>query len=221
MPKSKAGVMKTYDSISESFDIKRYKPWPDTVEFAKIFKKGDLILDIGCGNGRDMRHFESSGLKVVGLDISRGQLEIVRSRATRAPLLAQGELCQLPVKGNSADGAILVATIHHLTNPDDRSLALKEVWRCLKPGGRCLLGVWAREQKKFERHLADAPDILKEFWEPGDILLDWKMPDGKIYKRYYHLFSEQEFKDLLARSEFKVDKIYFSCDNWYALVRKK
>lgn len=212
--------MKTYDSISESFDIKRYKPWPDTVEFAKLFKKKDLILDIGCGNGRDMRHFESVGLKVLGLDISRGQLKIVKSRAMKVPFLVQGDVCQLPVKSGSADGINLVATIHHLTNPDDRSLALREVWRCLKPRGRCLLGVWAREQKKFERHLADAPDVLKEYWEPGDILLDWKMPDGKIFKRYYHLFSKVEFEELLARSKFKVEKFYFSCDNWYALVRK-
>ena len=52
------------------------------------------------------------------------------------------------------------------------------------------------------------------------MLLDWKMPDGRIFKRYYHLFSEKEFDDMLAGTDFVVIERFYSCDNHYAVLRK-
>jgi hypothetical protein len=54
----------------------------------------------------------------------------------------------------------------------------------------------------------------------GDMLLDWKLPDGRVFKRYYHLFSEKEFDILVKGSNFTVEKQYFSADNHYAVLRK-
>ena len=219
--KSKRAIMRTYDAIASDFDITRYKPWPSTIEFAKLFKKGELVLDLGCGNGRDMRHFQSLGIRVAGSDISRGQLQVVRERADAVPLLVQGDVCQLPFRGNIAQGAILVATLHHLTDHDERLLALKEAHRCLAPGGKCLVSGWAREQPKFEPNMARAREELGEQWEPGDMLLDWKLPDGRVFPRYYHLFSKEEFAKLLAASDFLIEKTEFVSDNHYALVTKQ
>lgn len=220
MLKSKSGIIRTYDSIAPDFDETRYKPWPDTIEFAKRFDKGDLILDLGCGNGRDLRHFESVGLNVAGVDISMGQLKVVKQRAEAPPMLVRGDVCSLPFKDETADGAILVATLHHLPTAEERSLAVSEVWRSLVAGGKCLVGVWAREQPKFVENMERARNELGEDWEPGDMLLDWKMPDGRVFPRYYHLFSEEEFSDLLTASDFEVERKYFSCDNHYAILSK-
>lgn len=218
--KSKPDVMKTYDAIAEDFDGTRYKPWPDTIEFAKRFSREDLILDLGCGNGRDLRHFESLGINVAGLDFSIAQLKVVQSRARTTPLIVCGDVCNLPFTDNLADGAILVATLHHLTSESERLTALREVHRCLKPGGLALLGVWAQGQTKFEENLHKAKAELGGDWEPGDMLLDWKMPGGKTFPRYYHLFAGEEFDDLLAMTEFKIEITYFSCDNFYGILRK-
>lgn len=221
MFKSKLGIMRTYDSIASDFNITRYKPWPSTEKFANHFEKGDLILDLGCGNGRDLRHFESKGIKIVGLDISSEQLKVVRARAKEVPMLVRGDVCELPFGSGSARGAILVATLHHLVNEEERVNALCEVHRCLKNGGRCLAGVWAREQKKFEENMDNAKSELGEAWEAGDMLLDWKMPSGTIFKRYYHLFSEEEFDGLLGRTPFTVVGREFVCDNHYAVLEKR
>lgn len=52
------------------------------------------------------------------------------------------------------------------------------------------------------------------------MLLDWKLPDGRVFPRYYHLFSKKEFADLLANSRFHVEEQEFVSDNHYALVTK-
>jgi tRNA (uracil-5-)-methyltransferase TRM9 len=218
--KRKRDIIETYDAIAEDFDITRYRPWPETVGFAKLFEEGDLVLDLGCGNGRDTRHFDSLGMEVLGLDISRGQLNVVRRRADALPILVQGDVCALPIRDNVADGAILAATLHHLPDPESRNDALRETFRCIKPGGLALVGVWAREQHKFEVNFRDAKESLSEDWEPGDMLLDWRLPNDSVFKRYYHMFSEEEFDNLLASSDFKVERRWFSCDNHYALLMR-
>ena len=224
MKKSKSAVKEVYDAIAQDFDITRYKPWPDTIRFAERFSPGNHILDLGCGNGRDLRFFEEQGFRVTGLDISGGQLFTVRKRAVSEgkslPDVLQGDVASLPFQDNTADGAILVATLHHLPEPGQRKAALEEAYRVLKPGGLCLVGTWAAEQPKFKDNMAQAKEEFQHDWEPGDMLLDWKMPDGRIFKRYYHLFSEKEFDGLLAGTDFEVLERFFSVDNHYAILRR-
>lgn len=220
MKKTKASIIQTYDAIADDFDSTRYKPWPDTIRFVKRFTAGQLVLDLGCGNGRDLRFLAEKGVKVIGLDISAGQLAVVRRRSERPPMLVRGDVACLPIVSEIADGAILVATLHHLTEPGDRLAALSEAHRCLKAGGCCLVGVWGAEQPRFKENIRHAREEFQGEWEEGDMLLDWKLPDGRVFKRYYHLFSEKEFDGLLARTGFAVEERYGSADNHYAILRK-
>lgn len=220
MKKSKSDIARTYDAIAENFDATRYLPWPDTKKFAGFFSPGQLVLDLGCGNGRDMRLFEEKGMKVIGLDFSSGQLSSVIKKANAQPILVMGDVVNLPFRSGMADGALLGAVLHHIPEPGERITALKEAHRCLKPGGLCLAGVWAAEQPKFRENLAQAKFEFQHDWEPGDMLLDWNLPDGRVFKRYYHLFTEKEFGKLLAATEFEVVERWFSCENHYAILRK-
>ncbi len=43
-------------------------------EIDKIFKPGDIVLDIGCGTGIDTLHMAERGIKVVAADISSKML---------------------------------------------------------------------------------------------------------------------------------------------------
>jgi hypothetical protein len=54
----------------------------------------------------------------------------------------------------------------------------------------------------------------------GDMLLDWKLPDGRVFKRYYHLFFEKEFDNLLSESQFDVVERFYSAENHYAILKK-
>merc|ERR1719154_102453 len=54
----------------------------------------------------------------------------------------------LGLKDSIADGIICIAVLHHLTTDQRRIIALKEMMRVLKDGGKVLVYVWAKDQKK-------------------------------------------------------------------------
>ncbi|MCK4757884.1 MAG: class I SAM-dependent methyltransferase, partial [Thermoplasmata archaeon] len=174
----------------------------------------------------------SKGMRVLGIDISMGQLELARTRTMREfPDLcgnydfATGDVEQLPVREKSMDVVLYIATLHHLTNPEARLASMREIHRCLKPGGLCLVSAWAREQEKFAEELARGESEIEDGWEEGDMLLPWHLKDGdtvvgEIYLRYYHLFSGEEFDELMKSTGFEVLDRYVASNNHYAILQK-
>ena len=53
-------VHDVYDEIYEHFDETRQKCWPRVNDFLSELKTGDILIDIGCGNGK---YFQNSPLK--------------------------------------------------------------------------------------------------------------------------------------------------------------
>ena len=49
-------VNKIYEEIAEHFDVTRVNKWDWVVDFLDKFKDQELILDLGCGNGRNMEY---------------------------------------------------------------------------------------------------------------------------------------------------------------------
>ena len=49
-------------------------------------------------------------------------------------------------RSNAFDVCICIAVVHHLSTPERRLVALKELVRIVRPGGRILVSVWAFEQ---------------------------------------------------------------------------
>ena len=54
----------------------------------------------------------------------------------------------------------------------------------------------------------------------GDVYVPWTRKDGKVHKRFYHLFSEDELRDLIKQTEFEIGDVYRVKDNYYAKVGK-
>lgn len=45
-------ICKVYEEISDHFSETRHTPWPNIVEFCKSFRTGQILIDVGCGNGK-------------------------------------------------------------------------------------------------------------------------------------------------------------------------
>jgi SAM-dependent methyltransferase len=90
---------------------------------------GGLILDIGCGLGRDLARLESHGLRAIGIDLSAAMLARVAGGA--APL-AQADAARLPFRTASVDGIRIERTLQHVADP---AAVLDELARVLRPGG--------------------------------------------------------------------------------------
>lgn len=95
-------------------------------------KPGSLIIDLGCGSGRDLKHFSDAGYVGVGLDYSLPLLRMAASYSQQPVVL--GDLRALPFNRHSFDVAWAIASLLHLPR-DSVGTALREVRFCLKPRG--------------------------------------------------------------------------------------
>jgi len=124
---------------------------PDLERMLKL--KGDEnALDVGCGLGRmaiGVAKLLTTG-KVVGIDIW-DKLEILSNRPERAYKNAEiegvrdkvefktGNVLSIPFPDDSFDVVTCSSVVNNLHTEAEKSNALKEIFRVLKPGGRFFL----------------------------------------------------------------------------------
>lgn len=89
-------------------------------------------LDVGTGTGRAVPALAQAGWTVVGVDVSRDQLERARDRVGPGTDLLVADAHSLPFEDAAFDAALSCFT--H-TDFDDPAVAFREVARVLRPGG--------------------------------------------------------------------------------------
>jgi ubiquinone/menaquinone biosynthesis C-methylase UbiE len=234
-------VMVTYNEIADDFDPTRLHPWPETVEFVKGLPKGVRVLDLGCGNGRNSVYLTEQGLQTVGIDFSHKMLKIAVEKIASLkvndpPMFVQADITELPFRTSTFNAAIFIAALHHIPDDMQRLAAMDELYRSMKPGGTALISVWAFDQPKFRDVLEEQAETGDKKIVPknraenepssvpngssGDVYVPWARKDGKVFKRFYHLFRENEFEELVNRSRFEVSDVYRVKDNYYARLVK-
>ena len=144
-----------YNLIADEFDLYRVKVWPCVGTFLRKCNSSDLLLDIGCGNGKNI--IGNMHLNFKGLDFSEKLVSICQSKNLD---VVEASMTSMPYEDNMFDGFIAVASYHHLSNDNDRMKTLNEMYRVLKPGGRGLIVVWASEQYQTE---SDILGFKKDF----------------------------------------------------------
>ncbi len=100
-----------------------------------------LLLDLGCGHGRFLRHFAPRAERLLGLDRSRRLLDIAREGLDAKPLTQSVELIwasatDIPLASESTDTITCVRVVQHIP---DQDAAYREIRRVLRPGGRLIL----------------------------------------------------------------------------------
>lgn len=102
--------------------------------------EGDRILEIGCGLGSDSRQIAKKGGHVVSLDLSFNNAYLTQKGATLLGLDKSKVICadaeNLPFKDGSFDATYSFGVLHHTPNTKK---AIDEIYRVLKPGGKCVI----------------------------------------------------------------------------------
>jgi len=97
--------------------------------------RGRMVLDAGCGSGRYLRELDSRGAKAIGIDLSAPMLTRARQST---PRIARADIRALPFDARSLD---LVVCALALGDIAELELALQEIARVLRPGGRVIYSV--------------------------------------------------------------------------------
>jgi len=99
-------------------------------------RAGERLLDVGCGTGHWSRFFLSLRYDVHGIDISPEMIAVARTSVPGCDFDV-ADACALPFEDASFDVVAAMATLEFIRDPP---AALREMSRCVKPGGSLLIG---------------------------------------------------------------------------------
>jgi ubiquinone/menaquinone biosynthesis C-methylase UbiE len=113
-------------------------------------RNGEAVLDVGCGTGAAARlaaEIVGASGRVVGVDINAGMIDVATSLAPVQGATIewlQNSAYQLLFMEGEFDVAFCAQTLQFL---DNRPLALAEMYRTLKFGGRIAVSSWCNIQE--------------------------------------------------------------------------
>ncbi|MCX6753445.1 MAG: class I SAM-dependent methyltransferase [Candidatus Nomurabacteria bacterium] len=138
-------------------------PQADTLRFLKFLKKEQkyrvedrIILDLGCGTGRNSNYLSDLGNKVIGIEISKIALNIAKDRANDMGLHVDYRCGDIGEKYEIEDGSIdvvLDVTSSNSLNEKGREIYLNEVNRVLKKGGYFFVRALCKDGNKNVKNL--------------------------------------------------------------------
>lgn len=134
---------------------------------------GGRVLDVCCGAGASaLPAAESVGPEgnVIGVDVAQALLELARMKAAQQNLgnvqFELGDLFSLRFPNESFDAVVCVFGIFFVP---DMEMAVRELWRCVRPGGQLAVTTWGQNffepaNSAFWRSIKEVrPDLHKSF----------------------------------------------------------
>lgn len=137
------------------------------------------VGDLGCGTGHFSAMIAPFVSRVIAVDESAAMLEAARDRlsSSKNVEVRSGELESLPIDDQQLDLATVFLVLHYLSDP---GVALAEVARVLRPGGRVL--VMDMKPHEHDEYRQQMGHVWQGFSE--EQLGDWMRSAGLRDVRY-------------------------------------
>lgn len=152
-------VAQKYDVMNDVMSVGMHRIWKRFAVDISGVKAGDQVLDIAGGSGDLSKLFcKKVGVngRVILTDINASMLSVGRDRMLDAGLTIPATQCnaeQLPFKSESFDCVIVAFGLRNMTH---KEIALAEMQRVLKVGGRLLVlefsKVWQPLSKLYDTY---------------------------------------------------------------------
>lgn len=200
-------IKETYNKIAEDWDREHTSDtwWiSGTDKFISLFKKDDLILDIGCGAGWKTKYLTERGLKVIGMDISENMLRLAKKRNPSSEFII-GDMRKEIKTNKKFDGIFAQASLLHISKKDLAN-TLKNILKVLKKNGFLYIAVKELRGREKEEKIIE------------------REASGKKYKMFFSYFKKEELEKYLRDLKMKIiwsEIIKCERRNWIQVIAKK
>jgi len=181
-----------YEEVAGKYSQVRKAPWPEMdFLFGRYLRKNDLVLDIGCGNGRFYESFVANEVDYTGIDNSKNLIEIAQRNYPEGKFSLASAL-NLPFSDETFDAVYSIAVLHHMPSTELRERFVMEAKRVLKKSGYLVLTVWDLSEKKEDKPF-NVFSLFQKRIDNGDMFIPWYGAKDC----YFHSFSREEFRLLV------------------------
>lgn len=131
----------------------------------QLVPRSGLVLDLGCGEGRNTIYLSRIGFRGIGIDLSKKAIKVVGNNIFEEEVKATclvGDARSLPFANSSLDGILA----HHLFDHLDRNglyAAFSECFRVLKPQAPLLITCDTFDTLRDSRHVVSRDDGSMEY----------------------------------------------------------
>lgn len=188
-------------------------------KYGNKFEDGK-VLDLGCGNGRNLRYIAKLGFETHGIDISEKGLDQLKETLKQENISAdvqRGSFYKLPYRDKIFDCVVSINVFQH-NNWEGAEKSFAEASRVLKNDGLFLLSA-----RSLSREL---PEDRKDIIDRGVTFIP---KEGTKAGIMLHHYSREEIEELAAKNSLEIlgieEKIKQKKDgrrgHWIVVFRKK
>jgi SAM-dependent methyltransferase len=206
----------SYDSIARLYDPWSVSVTEDVRFYVELAREaGGPIVELGVGTGRIAIPTAAAGIAVIGIDSSRGMLEVCAEAAAAAGVaelvdLRVGDLADPPVNDRVRLVTCPFRAYLHLRNDEERLHALGAARTLLVPGGKLVFDVFAPSEDDIAethgRWLEREPGIFERAeWDVDTRTLTLSVRgEGGETTMALSWLSPDEWRSALERAGFEV-----------------
>ena len=180
VPRSKEEI----DLLPEFIGAQRRDILAEIKSLLKVDLAGKVLIDIGCGWGAFLHHARNQGMKVMGFEFIKPNVEFGRN-VLNIDIRRQQFIDADDIGENSVDVIVMNHSLEHVPYPFE---FLEKIEYVLKPGG-----IFFGMVPNFESICSSALLEKWHWFEPG-----W----------HYTHFTPNTLKETLAQTGFYIEKLY-------------
>jgi ubiquinone/menaquinone biosynthesis C-methylase UbiE len=196
-------TINSYDEYAEEYSRFHFKEsFENRLEtFIKFLPDKKLVLDVGCGCGRDTRYLIERGINTIGIDLSKGIIEQARRFVPKATFI-QMDMRKLEFEELSLSGILAMASVFHIPKRQMPDL-LTDFRRILKNDGLIYICVMAGS---------------------GEKMVEKSIAVSAMGPRFFAFYDMEELSNLLDQAGFKIVNsfvdVYLDVD-WLNIYARK
>jgi demethylmenaquinone methyltransferase/2-methoxy-6-polyprenyl-1,4-benzoquinol methylase len=141
------GVARHYDRTNAILSMGNAQLWRAAAVRAVDPHSGERILDVAAGTGSSSAALARTGATVVALDFSAGMIEEGRRRHRKIEFV-EADAERLPFGDDEFDAVTISFGLRNIEHP---KVALTEMYRVLKPGGRLVICEFSKPPRALFR----------------------------------------------------------------------